>query len=685
MYMFERRTYSCLVVALLSMFSTLAAAHVSAQITESAPLATGPVHLRISRPLTPTIVPDTLFGSFLEPIRLATYGGLWADVVENPSFEDGLWSSGNAASLLKERPELMDGSNAGLPLPWEPLDKSQGRRYAPIRGDAANSFQSMLIMALPGKEVGILEKVYLPVQRELTYTGSVWVKHVEGGPEVKVTLRRRGRPDEILALANINAPSATWTKYPFTLQLKAGSVVAQDPLDLVISLSDEARAQIDNIGLVPADAVEGMDPDVVALARDLHSPVVRFGGNYTSAYDWHDGMGLPDKRVSKVNVAWGIPEYNTFGTDEFLNFCRLIGAEPQIALNLGTGSPREAAEWVRYVNDHWGNHRGGLIWELGNELWGSFQVGYPTRERIAARTLAFSTAVRNADPHARLIATGGDEDFFQNWNAQQLMLPSGTFQYLSTHFVVNDTVQLANASYEFHAQASLALPWGMASKMQEIRQQAVSAGRPDVKVAFTEWLIVPDGHAGPGFSNLGGALFAGGFLNMLMRNADAVGVSDMTGIVEFAGIVKKHAQAYGAPAYWVLREYASAHPRTLLSVATDTPTYSVVQGIRRLPDIKDVPYLDVVAAQSADGKTLLLFCVNRHLSRPESAEIDLSALGINKGKASISTITGDSILTENDELDPTKVSAQVHPESFQGKLAHSFPPRSITVISVAQK
>ena len=52
-----------------------------------------------------------------------------------------------------------------------------------------------------------------------------------------------------------------------------------------------------------------------------------------------------------LNVAWGIPEYNTFGTDEFLHFCDLIGAEPQVALNLGSGTPEEAADWARYIYD----------------------------------------------------------------------------------------------------------------------------------------------------------------------------------------------------------------------------------------------------------------------------------------------------------------------------------------------
>jgi alpha-N-arabinofuranosidase len=651
------------------------------QITDSAPGAGGPIHVRVSRPATETVVPQTLFGSFLEPIRSATYGGLWADVIENPSFEDGLWSSENVAAMLRERPELRLGSEVGLPLPWEPLDRRQGARYAPVRGDAANSFESVLIMSLPGKEVGIQERVYLPVERELTYDGSIWVKHVDGPTPVRISLRRRGGAGEVLASATVDAVAAKWTKYKFQLTLKQGDVAELDPLNFVISLSDDARAQVDNVGLVPADAVEGMDPDVVRMAKEMHTSVVRFGGNFTSAYDWRDGIGPEDKRVSKVNLSWGIPEYNTFGTDEFLNFCRLIGAQPQIALNLGTGTPKDAAEWVRYVDERWGDHKGGNLWELGNELWGDFQVGYPSIERVAAKTLATSEAVRAVDPRARLIATGADEDHFKEWNAAQLSTPKGTFNYLSTHFVVTDNVLLRGASADFRTQAALALPWGLAGQIQAIKRQIEASGRPDVKVAFTEWLMVSDSHVGPNFSNMGGGVFAGGFFNMLMRNSDAVGVSDMTGIVEFAGIVKRKARVFGTPAYWVLRSYSAARPHTLLAVNIDSPTYRVSNGIQRLPEIKNVPYLDVTAALSEDGKNALLFCVNRHPTRAQTAEIDLGTFSAS-GTAKISTISGDSLLDENDEVNPTKVVPMVQNESFTGKLTHTFPSGSVTVIEV---
>ena len=656
-----------------------------AQMTESAPAANSLINLRISRPATEQIIPPSLFGSFLEPIGHSTYGGLWADVIENPSLEEGLWSAGNVDAMLKARPQLRRASSLGLPLPWEPLDPAQGSRYSPIRGDAANSSQSILIMALPGKEVGILQQVYLPVQRELTYNGSLWLKHVRGPANVSLSLRRPAHADQILASTSVEASAPAWTKYPFTLTLKPGTVPPLEPVDLVISLSNDARAEVDNVSLNPADAIDGMDPDVIAMARDLQSPLLRFGGNFTSAYDWQDGIGPIDKRVSKTNLSWGIPEYNTFGTDEFLRFCELIHAQPQVALNLGTGTPQQAADWVRYIDKHWADHKGGSLWELGNELWGDFQVGYPSTERIAAVTLATSQAVRKADPHARLIATGADEDHFRDWNAQQLTNPVGTYNFLSTHFVVGDNVQLPHASDDFRSMAALALPWGLAGRMHAIKQQASDAGHKDVNVAFTEWLMISNNHTGLNYTNLGGALFAGGFLNMVMRNSDVVSISDMTGILEFGGIWKKRAQVYGAPAYWVLREYAGAHPHTLLSVASDSPTYSISKGNNRLPEIPDVPYLDVVAAESEDHTRLLLLCVNRHLTRPETATLDLSSLGISPSSAKVTTLTAENILVENDEEDPNRVTPVTRTEPVQGPFRHTFPNASVTIIELPMR
>ncbi len=665
-----------------------------AQIKGDISVNAGPIEVTVHADGPSRPIPATVFGSFLEPIGNSTYNGLWAEVLQNPSFEPEMWSAPKVAHMIHDQPELGRASELDLPLPWAPLYPEQGNRYEPHRGDAANSYQSLLLMALPtarerGGEVGIRQRVYLPVRRELKYQGSLWVKHVSGPAVLDVSLRERYHPEHVLAHATLTAQAADWTKYPFSLELKPDELGPLEAADFVISLSGDARAMVDQASLTPADAVDGMDPDVLRMAKDLHSPLVRFGGNFTSSYHWRDGVGPPEKRVSMINAAWGIPEVNTFGTDEFLRFCELIGAQPQIALNLGSGTPEEAADWVRYVNGHWADHRGGLLWELGNELWGSWNVGYPSLQQLGERTSQFSQAVRRADPQARLIAPGADEDFYKGWNAQLLAEPAGDFNYIATHFVVTTSkVERHDANDDFVALANFALPIGVGKRLREMSEQIEQSSHKGVKLAFTEWLFVggaiapnSTNMAVPNFTNMAGAIDTAGFLDMMFRDADIAPISDMTGIIDFAGITKDRGQAYEAPGYWVLRMYANAQPSRLLTVGNTSPTYSVEQGSTRLPEIQDVPWLEVEAAQGATPDKLLLFCVNRSLTHDLRARFRLAGF-VPEGAARVQTLTAPSIYAENDAMDPEAVSPRASTAKAAANFEYTFPHASVVVIEL---
>lgn len=630
-------------------------------------------------------IPHTIYGSFLEPIGHSTYGGLWAQILENPSFEENLWSAGNIRQMVTERPELVQASGAGLPLPWEPLDATQGARYEARWGDAANSSRSLLIMALPGKQSGVRQQVYLPVHRVLRYTGSLWAKPVSGPRELEVSLRRRSHPDSVLAKSALRLTGSGWTRYEFALELEKGALASREAADFVVAAADEARVLIDQVFLFPADHVDGMNPEMIAMAKALGTPVVRFGGNFTSGYHWRDGVGPVDKRVSMLNESWGIPEYNHFGTDEFLRFCELIGAEPQVALNLGSGTPEEAADWVRYIDGKW-KGGAGRLWELGNELWGTFQIGYPTEPRVAARTLEFSSAIRKVDPRARLIATGQDPDHFESWNAAQMANAPGAFNYLSTHFVVTDNQVLkANATPEFMAAASLALPVGLERRLRLMKEQidANPRARDKVKIAFTEWLFAGPEKQVPMYNNLGGALCAAGFLNTLMRVSDFTPVADMTGLIEFGGVWQNRGVTYGIPAYWAFRLYSTADASRLVESSVNVETYDVEQGVRRIPSISAVPYLDVTAALNADGSRLTLFAVNRDLAREIRTTVALS--GFAARSASGKQLTAPDLYTVNDSAAPEAViPVPVSVEVRGGEVRHVFPAHSVTVIEISK-
>src|SRR5688572_3493763 len=131
---------------------------------------------------------------------------------------------------------------------------------------------------------------------------------------------------------------------------------------------------------------DGVRLDVVAALKKLKIPVLRWpGGCFADTYHWKEGIGPKSSRPSMLNIWWGnVKEDNSFGTHEFLNMCELLGTEPYLSANVGSGSVQELADWVKYVN-----HKEGTspmtdlrikygrtkpwrvkFWGIGNEAWG---------------------------------------------------------------------------------------------------------------------------------------------------------------------------------------------------------------------------------------------------------------------------------------------------------------------------
>ncbi len=668
------------------------------------PLIAAQAQISVSRPIPPAVtvhvgaegtqhVPETLFGSFLEPIGNSINGGIVAEILTNGSLESGLWNHTNLENMFRDQPELIDSSNeTGIPLPWQPLDPAAGNRFELHVGDAANSWQSLEIMGTPDRRAGILQRVYLPVQRELSYNVSLYAKHVSGPAGLTVFFRDRDT-GKTLAESRIDASATEWTKYETTLAVTPGAVRRLQPVDFAVAVEGTGRADVDELSVLPADAIGILDPDEVAMAKAMHVTELRLGGNFSSYYHWRDGVGPADKRVTMENIAWGIPEYNKFGTDEFLQLCELIGAEPQFDLNMGSGTPEEAAEWVRYIHEH---YKQPVFYELGNELYGHWQVGYSTVDEIAPRTLAFSKAVRAVDPDAQLIATGLGPVSDGTWNAAQLSNPANAFDFLSLHFILETNhPALASANPDFTAAAAYALPYAVGPYFDKVQQQI--DGSPDFRgklhLAVTEWLFNSKGNGernftdeSPSWMNEGGAVMAAGFLNTLLRHASEIKIADMTGIMEFAGIWKRREQVYAVPAYYVFRMYTAVKGDTVLPVSTDSGTYNVSGGIRPLDHVDDIPYIDVVATLSSDATTVTLLCVNRSLDQDMTTNFDLG------GRQATSPIRVEQIRAVsryevNDEVEPNHVVPQESTIAApaQGPLSIILPHESVTVLRVPTK
>jgi len=659
-----------------------------AQISEARPMP-ATVTVRVGAVGTER-VPPGIFGSFLEPIGNSINGGLSAEILTNGSLEAGLWDHTNLENMFAAQPELIESTNqTGIPLPWEPLNLSAGNRFELHVGDAANSWQSLEILGTPNQQVGIMQKVYLPVQRELQYKVSFYAKHLSG-PAGMTVLFRDVETGETLAESRVDTQAGEWTKYATTLVLRPGEVRRLEAVDFGVAVEGTERVDVDEFSVLPADAIGILDPDEVAMAKAMHVTELRFGGNFTSSYHWRDGIGPMDKRPTMENIAWGIPEYNQFGTDEFLQFCDLIGAVPQFDLNMGSGTPEEAADWVRYIRAH---HKGRLIFELGNELYGRWQVGYKTVDEIGPSTLAFSKAVRAADPDAEMIATGLGPITDGKWNAAQLENPAGTFDDLSLHFILGTNhPALQGATPDFTAAAAYALPFAVGPYFDKVQAQIDEHAdlRGKVHQAVTEWLFNSKGYGernftdeSPSWMNQGGAVMAAGFLNTVLRHSAEVKITDMTGIMEFAGIWKKREQVYAVPAYYAFKLYTAVEGDTVLPVTSDSGAYNVNGGDRPLDHVEDIPYIDVVATRSADGKTVTLLCVNRSLNADVPTRFDLGGLRVT-GAASVEQMSAASRYERNDEVEPEHIVPEpgTIPAPATGPLAITLPHESVTVVRV---
>jgi len=196
----------------------------------------------------------------------------------------------------------------------------------------------------------------------------------------------------------------------------------------------------------------GLRADVIDACRTLGLPVVRWpGGNYASAYHWEDGIGPRDARPTRLELTWGgqdgmsMEEDNRFGTDEFLAWCALTGAEPY--LNNTCRSVEEAVRWLEYTNyagrSHFADLRrknghpepyGVSIWGIGNEAYGPWQMGYRGPEQYAADAREHALFMRKVDPSVRLVGVGlGRGEAGEVWTRALLRRAGSLLDYVSIH------------------------------------------------------------------------------------------------------------------------------------------------------------------------------------------------------------------------------------------------------------
>ncbi|MCM1036560.1 MAG: alpha-N-arabinofuranosidase [Bacteroides sp.] len=448
----------------------------------------------------------------------------------------------------------------------------------------------------------------------------------------------------------------------------------------------------------PVPNTDGYRTDVLNALRELRVPVMRWpGGCFADEYHWTDGIGPRHQRPRMVNTNWGgTVEDNSFGTHEFFNLCELIGCEPYLSGNVGSGTVEELAKWVEYITAEDGpmaarrkaNGRE-KPWRLkylgvGNESWGC--GGSFTPEAYANEYRRYQTYCRDFGSNRLYKIASGASDYDYNWTDVLMRNARDHMRGLSLHYyTVPGWTGSKGSATDFSADDHY---WTM-GKCLEIEDviarhdSIMTVYDPERRVALIvdEWGTWWDQEPGtvPGHlyqqNTMRDALVAALSLNVFHRHTDRV---RMANIAQIANVLQSMILTRGermvlTPTYYVFKMYAPHQGATVVPVDIDSPE-RIVRGGRTVPTVS-------ATASRKDGM-LTVTLSNIDLDKPVDVSIPLS--GIKARLESGEILTAADIRDYNDFGRPERVTLRPYAGARlkDGKLSLQLPAKSVVSLRV---
>ena len=443
-----------------------------------------------------------------------------------------------------------------------------------------------------------------------------------------------------------------------------------------------------------ADA-RGLRRDVIEALRELRVPIVRWpGGCFVSAYHWLHGVG-PD-RLPSYDKAWRVEDPNTFGTDEFVAWCREIGAEPYICTNAGTGTPEEMSDWVEYCNlpaaGRWARLRGDngcptphavRYWSIGNENYGDWEMGAKTAEEWARFVAESAKMMKRADPSIRLLAAALPD---VDWTLNLLRQAGKYLDMVSIHGYYDPLWQKDEPS----DYATCVARSGQVEDAIRLTEQIIGVAGFGGKlgIAFDEWNLRgwhhPDGNSPAAIGardrndinatyTMADAVFSAGFLNTCLRHADTVWMANMAPVVNTRGPLFVHPGGIvRRTTFHVLSLYANELAPRVGDAYVASPVFA--------HGANSAPALDAVATCDDTHSAWRLALVNRLPDEPLPCRIVIGGKLLT-GAQHATVLSGDSPDAYNDIATPNRVTPQqLDVTCTDGTI--TLPPHSVTILQV---
>jgi alpha-N-arabinofuranosidase len=454
----------------------------------------------------------------------------------------------------------------------------------------------------------------------------------------------------------------------------------------------------------PIPNTKGYRNDVLAALKTLAVPQLRWpGGCFADEYHWKDGIGPRETRPSMFNSHWGgVVENNHFGTHEFLDLCELLGIEPYVCLNVGSGTVQEAMEWVEYMTSPASSpmanmrraHGRDQPWKVpylavGNESWGC--GGNMTAAFYADNYKRYNTFIKNYVPgdanRIQRIACGPNEANYEWTETMMKNVPAHQMNGLALHYY---TIPTGNWKKKGSAtgfdEGQYAATLHQTLKMEELitkHSAIMDKYDPDKKVGLVvdEWGIWTDVEPGtnPGFlyqqNSLRDALLAAINLHLFQAHADRITMANIAQIVNVlqAMILTDKEKMIVTPTYHVFEMFKVHQGATALPLTLTTPDYVVGET--------KIPAVSASASRDAAGQ----IHVSLTNANPGTAiTISAALAGVTAKSVSGRILTAPAVTSHNTFTAPHAVE----PAKFEGaalangKLTINLPAKSVVVLTL---
>ncbi len=601
-----------------------------------------------------------IYGQFLEHINHSVEDGLFAEQIRGGGFEgrdfDTYWTA------------------------FGPPDAVQVAETSFERGTKS-------VRILGGREPAGIRQRRLFLESGRSYDGSVWIKVEAGAP--RLSLRILAADGRVLAERPLASRARAWREVPFSFAIAR----ADRDATIQIAAAGGGAALVDFVSLMRADVRKrGMlRPDLLEALRGLAPAFIRWpGGSFASTYKWQDGIGPLVSRVYHPNEIWGgYSDYYGFGTDEYMELTRQLGAEPLIALPAPDDSPASvdyAMNWVHYVNDPstttWGQVRARnghpdpyhvRYFQIDNE---PMNNGF-TPERYAAIVNLYGRRLRQIAPDAVIIACGQKRSNDMAWSEKVIDAAGSNFDVLGVH------------NYEYESDLFESGVRRIRDYLVKLRDYVRSSAHPGIKLAVLEWNLSRTYDWRAGLHAAGSLILYESLTPELTMTSPALLMRNTTDDPTWTSFIYHDHVSWFPGAGYVVEKLFRKHVADTYLASTSGTFRDIDNRASFFSDISQMKpegwqpgTVDAIATASRDGRRIVVKAVN-YSGSPNTLLVHLQGSRVPvRATVKIYTITAGlhdaASLDQPDRIEPVERGVEYRPD-----LTVDLEPYTVVVVEIA--